>query len=144
MKSFLLLVICFAAHCGLLTGAERSGFRCEPNGAQYKGSDYSNVVHVARGISLDEAFTIAEQNPEIDYFVYLKGGMMVLEIPPEVKFDRSKDPFGLVTQTGFMYDSGAHGYGYCRIFRHGDTVFFKNEGKWIGSAPGLADVYVKE
>lgn len=119
-------------------------FKKQANAAQYKGSDYSNAVRVERGISLEQAFEIAKSDPNIDYFVYTKGYSMVLEIPPETTFDPSKDPLGLVTHTRFRYDAGNLGEGHCRIFHHGDVVFFKNEGKWLGSAPGLADVYFKQ
>lgn len=80
---------------------------------------------------------------EIDYFVYLKGGQMILPLPEDKPFDRKDDPFGLVTHTRFRWDAGGYGKGYCRIFEHGDTIFFKKEGMWLGSAPGLADTYVK-
>ena len=100
--------------------------------AQYKGSDYSNAVRVERGITLAQAKEIAANDPEIDYFVYLKGGRMVLEFPPGVQFPENGDPLGLVQ--GGCY----------RIFHHGDVVFFKNEGRWLGTAPGLADVYSKK
>lgn len=111
----------------------------EADVAQYGGSDYSNAIRVERGISLEEAFEIAENDPDIDYFVYLKGGQMVLTC------DKPKnDPLGLVTYNRIGFDDGHVANGYCRIFRHGDTVFFKNEGKWLGSAPGYADVYSKQ
>ena len=126
-----------------LTAVENEHFRMEPDVAQYKGSDHANVVDVERGISLDRAFKIAESNPDIDYFVYVKGYMMVLEIPPDVAFDPNNDPFHLVSYVNFRYDSGANGKGYCRIFKQGDVVFFKQEGMWLGSAPGLADAYFK-
>ncbi|HSX11218.1 MAG TPA: hypothetical protein VLF94_05850 [Chlamydiales bacterium] len=116
----------------------------EADVAQYKGSDYANAIRVERGISLDEAFKIAKNDPEIDYFVYVKGYSMVLEIPPGVPFDAEKDPLELVTHTRFIYDDGRPSEGYCRIFKQGDVVFFKNEGKWLGTAPGLADVYSKQ
>jgi hypothetical protein len=119
-------------------------FRSEPNTAQYKGSDYTNAVRVERGISLKQAFEIAKSDPNIDYFVYVKGGAMVLEIPPEVTFDPMKDPLHLVTYNHYVYDAGGTDFGACRIFRHGDVVFFKKEGMWLGSAPGLADTYFKE
>lgn len=144
MKYILLLISCFLTQSYTLSAVERSGFRVQEDVAQYKGSDYANVVHVARNISLEEAFDIAEQNPNIDYFVYMKGFQMVLEIPSDVPFDRSQDPFGLATYTNFGYDSGEMGKGYCRIFRHGDAVFFKEKGMWLGPAPGLADAYFKE
>ena len=120
------------------------GFKKEADLAQYKGSDYSNAIRVERSISLAQAFEIAQSDPEIDYFVYTKGFMMVLEIPSDVHFDPANDPLKLVTYTGFRYDLGDFGVGFCRVFRHGDVVFFKNEGKWLGTAPGLADVYSKE
>ena len=124
--------------------AYQQGFKKDANAAQYKGSDYSNAVAVERDISLERAFEIARANPEIDYFFYTKGYMMVLEIPPDVRFDPKKDPLHLVTHTNFRYDSGQYATGYCRIFCQGDAVFFRNEGKWLGSATGLADVYIKE
>jgi len=124
--------------------SERKGFILERDTAQYKGSDYANAVRIERGISLDKAFEIAESDSNIDYFVYLKGGQMVLEIPSDVQFDSTKDPLNLVSNTKFRFDSGDFGSGNCRIFRHGDVVFFKKEGKWLGSAPGLADTYSKE
>lgn len=111
-------------------------FDIQYNAAQYKGSDYSNVVLVRRNISLEEAKEIALNDPEIDYFVYMRGGRMVLEIPPEAHFDPNNDPFGLVSYWP--------GLGYCRVFQYHDAVFFKNEGKWLGSAPGFADVYSKK
>ncbi len=121
-----------------------SPFRLEANTAQYKGSDYSNAIRVERGITLEEAFEIAKNDPDIDYFVYVKGWQMVLEIPPDVPFDSSADPLGLVTYIRYFCDKGDMGYGPCRIFHRGDVVFFKNEGMWLGSAPGLADTYFKE
>ena len=144
MRSVFFLVISLVMQTSLLSAVERDGFRVQTDVAQYKGSDYANVVQVARGISLERAFDIAERDPNIDYFVYMKGGQMVLEIPPDVQFDPSRDVLGLVSQARFAYDSGRAGSGYCRIFRHGDAVFFKKEGIWLGSAPGLADAYFKE
>lgn len=144
MRSVLFLIFCSAMNFGLVSATERNGFRVQEDVAQYKGSDYANVVHVARNISLEEAFDIAEKNLSIDYFVYTKGWQMVLEIPSDVQFHHSQDPFGLVCNTAFRYDSGEMGQGYCRIFGRGDVVFFKKEGMWLGSAPGLADAYFKE
>jgi hypothetical protein len=140
---------CFFFLCALtmpfaaLKAADLSQFTVQKNVAQYKGSDYANVVHVERHISLDRALEIAENNPDIDYFVYTKGYQMVLEIPRDAAFDPSYDPFQLVSFVNFRYDAGDSGIGYCRIFRQGDVVFFKNEGMWLGSAPGLADAYIK-
>lgn len=119
-------------------------FVCEENLAQYGGSDYSNAVRVERGISLAKAFEIANSDANIDYFFYTKGGMMVLEVPADVIYDLEKDPLHLVTSTTYQTDNGEIRQGLVRIFEHGDVVFFKGEGKWLGSAPGLADVYVKE
>ncbi len=143
MKNIFILAICFAVQCCGLSAKSENSFVLQQGMAQYKGSDYSNVVQVARHITLDEAFQIAESNPDIDYFFYTTGYSMVLEIPPEVPFDRSQDRFGLVTDIDFIYDSGQYATGYCRIFRHGDTVFFKKEGMWLGTCPGLADTYIK-
>lgn len=92
-----------------------NGFIHIPDKAQYKESDWSNAIGIARGISLTKAFEIAKKNPEITYFFFTKGCQMVLE-----KTD-----------------------GTYRVFQHGDTVFFSGE-PWWGSAPGLADGYIKE
>ena len=77
--------------------------------------DCGNVVSIAKNISVEDAKQIADDNPEITFFSYTKGYQMVLE-----KQD-----------------------GSYRIFHHGDTVFFSGEPRW-GSAPDLADVYVKQ
>ncbi len=123
----------------LVAGKGEVEFRRQADCAQYKCSDYSNVVRVERSISLKEAFTIAQNDPKIAYFTYLKGGCMVLE---NDAIDPSQDPFGLVTHQPYRFDKGSVGNGYCRVFHHGDTVFFTNADKmWLGSAPGLADTY---
>lgn len=140
---FIFIFSCLIQCCALQAG-EQSHFRLEKDVAQYKGSDYANVVYVARHLSLDDAFKIAESNPEIDYFMYTKGEQMVLEIPPGVEFDPRNDPFKLVSHVNFMYDSREVSSGNCRVFSHGDVVFFKKEGLWLGTAPGLADTYFKE
>lgn len=118
-------------------------FRCVPDLAQYKGSDYANAVRIERGITVDEAKRIAAEDPEIDYFVYVKGWSMVLEFSPEQEYSEEKDPLHLVSTVAYRFDDGRPGYGYVRYFQHGDVVFFKNEGRWLGTAPGLADVYEK-
>lgn len=91
------------------------GFKKIDNVAQYKNADWSQVVGIARNISISDALRIAENNPEITFFFYTKGYQMVLE-----------------------KENGDY-----RVFRHGDTVFFSGR-PWWGSAPGLADGYVKE
>jgi hypothetical protein len=142
MKNLILLICAASAQCLSLLGVEKN-YRIEENTAQYGGSDYAHVIQVERGISLKRAYEIADANPAIDYFVYLKGGQMVLPLDVNVSFDPSHDPFQLVSNVPFRWDSGASGQGYCRIFRHGDVVFFEEEGVWLGSAPGLADTYFK-
>ena len=144
MRHIFLLIFAFAIQSVTLHAAERDGFSMQRDVAQYNGSDYANVVRVERGISLEEAFEIAESNLDIDYFVYLKGCQMVLVFPSDFQFDPINDPFRLISYSHFIYDSGDSGCGYCRIFGHGDTVFFKKDGMWLGSAPGLADAYFKE
>jgi len=86
-----------------------------PNVAQYKHADWSHVVGIAKGISLTEAYRIADANPEITFFFYTKGDQMVLETGDDLSY---------------------------RVFRHGDTVFFSGE-PWWGSATDLADGYTK-
>jgi hypothetical protein len=48
------------------------GYQRVPDVAQYGGADWSNVVEVARHISLKEAKAIADRNPDINYFFYIK------------------------------------------------------------------------
>ncbi len=126
-----------------INGTNANGFTKLADHAQYKGSDYSNAIRVERGITLEEAKEIAANDPEIGYFVFTKGFSMVLEIPYDVEFNPENDPLGLVTQDNFMFDNGQSDHGNIRVFHQGDVVFFKNEGKWLGTAPGLADVYTK-
>ena len=115
----------------------------KPGLAQYKGSDYANAVRVERGITVEQAKQIAANDPEIDYFQIVTGGTMVLEFIPGQNYDSAKDPLHLVTNGGYVYDNGQPGGGYMRLFHHGDVVFFKKEGQWLGTAPCLADVYEK-
>jgi hypothetical protein len=118
-------------------------FHRVPGAAQYKGSDYANAVRVERGITVAEAKEIAANDPDVDYFVIVTGWTMVLEFEPGQEYDPAKDPLHLVTNGNYVFDNGQPGQGYMRVFHHGDVVFFKNEGKWLGTAPGLADVYEK-
>lgn len=88
------------------------------NVAHYKEADWSNVVGRAENILPWEAFQIAERDPEITYFFYVKGYQMALEnlnVEPAI----------------------------WRVFQNGDAVFFKGE-PWWGTAEGLADGYVKK
>jgi hypothetical protein len=94
--------------------AAHKNFKYIADVAQYKQADWSNAIGIAKGISLSEAFKIANENPDISYFFYTKGIQMVSE---------NKD-------------------GSYRLFRHGDTVFFAGEPSW-GTAPGLADGYIR-
>jgi hypothetical protein len=95
--------------------AEDVNFQKIDNVAQYGLGDWSCAIGIARGISRSEAIRIANANPEITFFFYTKGLQMVLGTPD----------------------------GNWRVFRHGDTVFFKGE-PWWGSATDLADGYVKK
>ncbi len=94
---------------------EAQGFQKIDDVAQYKNADWSNVVGIARNITINEAYKIADANPEIAFFFHTKGYQMVLE-----------------------KEDGSY-----RVFRHGDTVFFKGS-PWWGSAPYLADGYIKK
>jgi len=95
-------------------GVVAHNFKKIPNVAQYKMADWSQVVGIAKGITIQEAYKIANENPAIAFFFYTKGGQMVLE-----------------------REDGTY-----RVFRHGDTVFFAGD-PWWGSAPGLADGYIR-
>lgn len=69
---------------------------------------------------------------------------MVLVAPDDVQYDSTNDPLGLVKYTQYQFDNGSFGNGPARVFYHGDTVFFSNaDQRWSGTAPGLADVYIK-
>jgi hypothetical protein len=92
-----------------------SGYTKVEDVAQYGKADWSQAVGIAQDISVERAKQIADANPDIMYFFRTKGCQMVL-----------------VTEDGNY-----------RVFRHGDTVFFTGE-PWWGSAPGLADGYIKE
>lgn len=83
--------------------------------AMYKQADWSNVIGISHNTTLEEAFEIAKENPEITFFFYMKNGGMSLE---------TKD-------------------GNYRNFYHNDAVFFKGK-PWWGSAPGLSDGYIKK
>ena len=87
-----------------------------PDVAQYGGGDWSQVVSFSKRISLARAKEIAAQDDRITYFFYVKGIQMVL---------------GDVNQDFNI-----------RVFHHGDTVFFSGT-PWWGSAPELADGYIK-
>jgi hypothetical protein len=98
-----------------IESAATSKFKRIPDVAQYKMADWSNAIGIARGITLDEAYKIAEENPKITFFFHMKAWRMVLE---------RED-------------------GTCRIFYRGDAVFFSGE-PWWGSAPGFSDGYIKK
>ena len=83
--------------------------------AQYKWADWSNLVKIERGITLEQAQAIASSNADIDFFFFTKGYQMVLESQDWQSF---------------------------RIFQQGDVAFFSGE-PWWGTAPDLADGYVK-
>lgn len=86
-----------------------------PDVAQYKWADWSNLVKIEKGITLEQAKAIAGSDSNINFFFYTKGGQMVLESQDWSSF---------------------------KIFQHGDVAFFSGE-PWWGSAPGLADGYIK-
>lgn len=90
------------------------GFEKIDGVAQYKEADWSNVIGIARGISVEQAKEIAANDPDITFFFYTTAHRLVLE--------RTDGTF--------------------RRFGYGDTVFFTGE-PWWGTAPGLADGYVK-
>ena len=127
-----------------LEQSEEQNWRCpflfQENVAQYGGSDYANAVRVERGITVDQAKQIALENPDIDYFVYTKGGRMAIEAP----YNTLDDPLGLISYHWVMGRDGMVELKLYRIFNHGDAVFFSGNGIWLGEAEGLADVYHKK
>lgn len=110
---FGLISLASSAAASEMTIPEFAQIKKIPNVAQYKLADWSGVVEIARGVSLEEAKWRALENPEVTFFFYTKGLQMVLEYPE-----------------GF------------RVFHHGDAVFFKGE-PWWGEATDLADGYIK-
>lgn len=98
----------------LIAIEEEHGFDRVPDVAYYKNADWSSLIGVSEGISLDKALEFAEGNPEVRFFFYTKGYQMVLE-----------------------QENGGY-----RLFYHGDAAFFSKD-PWWGSAPGLADGYVR-
>ncbi len=98
----------------VINTAETRGFVKIDDVCQYKNADWSQVVGVAKGVSLEEAYLIAQSKPEIHYFFYVKSKNLTLE-----------------TEAGDF-----------RSFHRGDAVFFAGEPTWGGSA-GHADGYVK-
>lgn len=92
---------------------ELEGFQKIPDVAHYKMADWKNVVGVKKNMTVSRAVRYAKKHPEITYFFYVKGGRMILE-----------------NETGY------------RRFDQGDAVFFTGT-PWWGSAPDLADGYIK-
>ncbi len=80
----------------------------------YKNADWSQLIGMAKDVSVDEACRIAQSNPEITYFFYIKGKK-------------------------FMVD---HESGDYRVFHHRDAIFFTGEPTWSTSL-GAADGYTK-
>ena len=56
------------------------GYTKIPDVAMYKNADWSKVIGMSRNIPLAEAFKIANKDPEIKFFFYVKDARMVLEI----------------------------------------------------------------
>src|SRR5262245_2693303 len=77
--------------------------------AEYQGAPWDNLISTRTNLTLDQAYEIAKNDPNISYFFHTKGYRMVLNTP--------KGP---------------------KIFHTGDTAFFSGK-PWWGSAPGLAD-----
>lgn len=85
----------------------------KPDVAEYQGASWDNLIKVEHGITVEKAKEIADSDPNISYFFFTKGFNLVL-----------RTPNGL------------------QRFGHGDAAFFSGE-PWWGSAPGLADGYIK-
>lgn len=89
-------------------------FDLVPNSAEYQGASWDNLVTIERGLTLDQAYQVAKDNPEISYFFHTIGWSMVLNTPKGLQF-----------------------------FHQGDTAFFKGK-PWWGTAEDLAHGYVKK
>ena len=121
------LTIIFISAVTLFFGANSfasiENWKKKPDLAQYKwaspGNKWDNEVLRVHYLSPEQAVEIAEQLPEVTFFTYIKGGQMCLE-----------------GEDGTM----ANGKG---CFVYGDVIFFKGKD-WLGTAPGLADTYIKQ
>ncbi len=82
--------------------------------AQYGEADWSQEVKRVKNLSIEQAKKLAEADPRINYFFFVKGLRMVL--PP---------------------------LGNKGVFTKGEAVFFAGK-PWYGSAPGLANAYEKQ
>jgi hypothetical protein len=91
-----------------------------PDVAQYKGADWKNEVMRKSNLTVEDAKSIAESDPQITFFFYMKGYQMFLEGKP-----------------------GPGGWTEKGVFRAGDSVFFTGK-PWYGSAPSFSDAYEKE
>src|SRR5262249_9063235 len=103
-------------------------FKRTEGSAQYAGSSFLTAVRVERGISLEEAKAIAANDPEIDYFFYAIGNMI---LPVDQGNAPEADPLGLVRQGWIQHEDGRLEYTYFRSFEPGDALFFKNGHKWL-------------
>lgn len=90
-----------------------AGWELVADVAQYKDADWQNLIKIERNITLEKAYEIANSDPNISYFFYTKGYSLVLHTPIGRQF-----------------------------FGHGDVAFFSGN-PWWGTAPDLADGYVK-
>lgn len=81
--------------------------------AQYQGASWDNLVRIESGLTIERAYEIAENDPEITFFFFTKGWNLLLDTP----------------------------IGW-RSFRYGDVAFFRGAPHW-GEAYGLADGYVR-
>lgn len=102
-----------SAKGGSEIGNANTSYTLVPNSAEYQGASWSNLVQITRNITLEKAYEIANNDPNISYFFFTKGGRMILQTPAGVK-----------------------------VFGYGDVAFFSGK-PWWGSAPDLADGYVK-
>lgn len=92
-------------------------FQETPNVAQYKGASWDNLIKKVSGTTPEEARKIAFQDPDIDFFFYVREPMFLEGSP------------------------GPDGWTEKGQFNPGDAVFFSGQ-PWPGSAP-QCDLYVK-
>jgi len=96
-------------------GIESSyGFDISLDQAQYGGGDWNGLLYVKKGLTRSEALRIAQNDSNVTFFFYTKGGRMVLNTPKGTK-----------------------------VFEHKDVAFFKGKPA-TGSALGLADTYIRK
>lgn len=109
-----LMMFSFIGIASSMAFAEERKYDVVPDVAEYQGASWDNLVKIERNITVEEAYAIADSDPNINYFFRTKALQLVLDTPVGRQF-----------------------------LHNGDTVFFSGQ-PWWGEAKDLADGYVKQ